>query len=271
MDFTQHVIEEFRAGHGQVGGRFEGTRLLLLTTTDAASGEPRTTALAYLPDGVERMLVISEAAQAPAWYHDLRAEPQATVETGVLVFDVEAEVLAGAERDAVLARAAEGDPDRADYRDDHRAGTTPVVALRVTGPPRDNAPSGGAYLKLVHDGFRRELALIRKELSDSGRPGLGAQLRINCLTVCQGLHHHHTGEDVMLFPDLAERHPALAPTLRRLAEEHERITVLLDELRQALSGDDPLKVRAEVERLVDELEAHLTYEEEQLIPVLDLA
>ncbi|MEO3892534.1 hypothetical protein [Nonomuraea sp. B5E05] len=33
----------------------------------------------------------------------------------------------------------------------------------------------------------------------------------------------------------------------------------------------PLKVRAEIERLVDELEAHLTYEEEQLIPILDLA
>lgn len=149
--------------------------------------------------------------------------------------------------------------------------TIPVVALRVTGPPRNSASSGGAYLKLVHDGFRRELALIRKELSDSGRPGLGVQLRINCLTVCQGLHHHHTGEDTVMFPGLAEQHPSLAPTLERLAEEHERVTVLLEELRQALSGGDPLKVRAEIERLVDELEAHLTYEEEQLIPILDLA
>lgn len=119
----------------------------------------------------------------------------------------------------------------------------------------------------MHDGFRRELALIRKELSDSGRPGLGVQLRINCLTA----HHHHTGEDTMMFPGLAEQHPSLAPTLERLAKEHERVTVLLEELRQALSGGDPLKVRAEIERLVDELEAHLTYEEEQLIPILDLA
>jgi iron-sulfur cluster repair protein YtfE (RIC family) len=123
----------------------------------------------------------------------------------------------------------------------------------------------------VHDGFRRELALIRKELSDAGRPGLGAQLRINCLTVCQGLHHHHTGEDTMMFPGLAEWHPSLAPTLERLAKEHERIAALLEELKQALAQEDPLKVRAEIERLVDELEAHLTYEEEQLIPILDLA
>jgi iron-sulfur cluster repair protein YtfE (RIC family) len=88
---------------------------------------------------------------------------------------------------------------------------------------------------------------------------------------CQGQHHHHTGEDTMMFPGLAEQHPSLAPTLKRLAKQHERITVLLEELKQALSGADPLKVRAEIERLVDELEAHLTYEEEQLIPVLDLA
>ncbi|MFC7647610.1 hemerythrin domain-containing protein [Streptosporangium lutulentum] len=192
------------------------------------------------------------------------------METGVLIFDVAAEVLDGAERDAAFARAVEDDPGWAD-RQAETMRTIPVVALRVTGPPRDSAPSGGAYLKLVHDGFRRELALIRKELSDSGRPGLGVQLRINCLTVCQGLHHHHTGEDTMMFPGLAERHPSLAPALERLAKEHERITVLLEELKQALSGEDPLKVRAEVERLVDELEAHLTYEEEQLIPILDLA
>ncbi|NUR90593.1 MAG: nitroreductase family deazaflavin-dependent oxidoreductase [Nonomuraea sp.] len=270
MNDNKQVIDDFRAGNGQVGGLFEGARLLLLTTTDARSGTPRTTPLAYLPDGVDRMLVVASAEAAPddpSWFHELEVDPHAVVETGVLIFDVEAQVLEGAERDAAFARAVEDDPDS------YRAGATPavpVVAFRVLGPPRDNAPTGGAYLKLVHDGFRRELALIRKELADSGRPGLGTQLRINCLTVCQGLHHHHTGEDTMMFPGLAERHPSLAPVLERLAEEHERITVLLRELQQAISGEDPAQVQAEVERLVDELEAHLLYEEEQLIPILDL-
>jgi len=73
-----------------------------------------------------------------------------------------------------------------------------------------------------------------------------------------------------MFPGLAEQHPSLAPTLARLAKEHERIAVLLEELKQVLAGEDPLKVRAEIEWLVDELEAHLMYEEEQLIPILDL-
>ncbi|MFF0580029.1 nitroreductase/quinone reductase family protein [Streptosporangium saharense] len=273
MDFNKQIIDEFRANNGQVGGYFEGARLLLLTTVGARSGRPHTNPLGYLPDGGDRMLVIASAGGAPtnpAWYHNLRANPRATVETGVLDFDVEAEILEGAERDAAFARAVEGDPGWADYQ----AKTTrviPVVALRVTGPPRSNAPSGGAYLRLVHDGFRRELALIRKELAESGRPGLGVQLRINCLTVCQGLHHHHTGEDTMMFPALAERHPSLAPALERLTREHGRVAVLVEELKRALSGEDPQQVRAEVERLTDELEAHLTYEEEQLIPILDLA
>ncbi|MEU1728890.1 nitroreductase/quinone reductase family protein [Nonomuraea sp. NPDC005692] len=274
MDFNKQVIDEFRANNGQVGGYFEGARLLLLTTTGARSGKPHTTPLGYLPDGGERMLVIASAGGAPrnpAWYHNLRANPRATVESGVFVFDVEAEVLEGAERDAAFARAVESDPGWADYQ----AKTTriiPVVALKVVpGPPRSTAPSGGAYLKLVHDGFRRELALIRKELADTGRPGLGVQLRINCLTMCQGLHHHHTGEDTMMFPALAERHPSLAPVIQRLAVEHERVSVLVAELKEALSGDDPVRVRAEIERLTDDLEAHLTYEEEQLVPILDLA
>lgn len=272
MDFNKQVIDEFRANNGEVGGPFEGARLLLLTTTGARSGQPRTTPLAYLPDGGDRMLVIASAGGAPsnpAWFHNLRANPRAIIETGVFTFDVQARVLEGAERDAAFARAVEGDPGWADYQA-KTARTIPVLALQVTGPPMAGAPSLGVYLKLVHDGFRRELALIRKELSDSGRPGLGVQLRINCLTVCQGLHHHHTGEDTMMFPGLAEQHPSLAPTLERLGKEHERIAVLLEELKQAISDDDPLKVRAEVERLIDELEAHLTYEEEQLVPILSM-
>ncbi|SFL13350.1 deazaflavin-dependent oxidoreductase, nitroreductase family [Streptosporangium canum] len=117
MDFNKQVIDEFRANNGQVGGCFEGARLLLLTTTGARSGTPHTTPLVYLPDGVERMLVIASAGGAPnnpAWYHNLQANPRATVETGVFVLDVEAEVLRPP-NGLVLARAAAAaaDPRRA--------------------------------------------------------------------------------------------------------------------------------------------------------------
>jgi deazaflavin-dependent oxidoreductase (nitroreductase family) len=272
IDFNQQVIEEFRANRGQVGGYFEEGRLLLLTTVGARSGTPHTTPLGYLPDGTERVLVIASAGGAPrdpAWFHNLVANPQVTVEAGVFSYEAEAVVLTGADRDEAFARATESDPGWVDY--EVKSGRVlPVVALHQVsgGPPK--ASSWGEALRLIHDGFRREFALIRKEFAQSG-PRLGAQLRVNCLTACQGLRFHHTGEDAGMFASLAHRYPELAPTIDRLHREHEQIAVLLDELQHAVSTDtaDPLSVLPEVERLTDELEKHLAYEEEQLIPILD--
>ncbi|MET7621493.1 nitroreductase/quinone reductase family protein [Streptomyces sp. NPDC005408] len=270
-DFNQHVIDEFRANSGRVGGPFEGGRLLLLTTTGARSGAPHTTPVGYLPDGGERILVIASAGGAqnhPDWFHNLVAHPRVTVEDGVFTYDAQAVVLEGAERDRVFARAAEADPGWAEYQAKTDR-VIPVVALQaLPGPPNHNASSLGEALKLIHDGFRRELALIRKEIAESG-PGLGTQLRMNCLTVCQGLRNHHTGEEAGIFP-LAERHPELAPALNRLRTEHQKIAALLADLQDVIAADgaDPRSVLSEVERLTDALESHLAYEEEQLIPML---
>ncbi|MFJ5264202.1 nitroreductase/quinone reductase family protein [Streptomyces sp. NPDC088387] len=270
-DFNQQVIEEFRANHGRVGGYFEGARLILLTTTGARSGAPHTTPVGYLADGDDRILVIATAGGSPrhpAWYHNLLAEPRVTVENGAFTYEAEAEVLTGEERDRAWARAVESDEGWADYQ----RGTDrliPVVALQeVPGPPNINAGSMAEALKVVHDAFRRELDMIRKELTDGGTH-LVAQLRINCLTFCHGLDNHHTGENIAMFPALAGRYPEAAPTLVRLNEEHERITELVEELRRVVMGDEPVPVvRAEVERLTTALEAHLAYEEEQLMPLL---
>ncbi|MFD7439752.1 nitroreductase/quinone reductase family protein [Streptomyces sp. NPDC059909] len=284
-DFNQQIIDEFRANGGRVGGPFEGGRLLLITTTGARSGARHTTPVGYLPDGGERVLVIASAGGAPRhpdWFHNLVAHPRVTVEAGVFTYEAEAVVLEGAERDRAFARAVEADPGWADYQA-RTERTIPVVALQeIPGPPNIAAASFGAAVKAVHDGFRRELALIREEIaawqsasqSDSERGsgvGIGAQLRVNCLTVCAGVHNHHTGEDAGMFPLLAQRRPELAPVLDRLRDEHVRIAELVEDLRKVVTaeGTDAAQVRAEVERLTDELESHLRYEEEQLIPVLD--
>lgn len=272
-DFNQPVIDEFRANRGQVGGWFEGARLLLLTTTGARSGASRTTPLGYLPDGDGRVLVIGSAAGSPrhpAWVHNLVANPRVVVETGVFTYDAEAVVLESGERDRAFARAVEADPGWADYQA-KTSRVLPVIALTdvSNGPPNFNATSMADHMTLVHNAFRRELALIRKEFAASGS-GLGVQLRMNCLTLCQGLHNHHTGEDMAMFPFLGHRYPELEPVLDRLREEHVKIAALLGELQEAVTADaaDPLVVLPEVERLTDELERHLRYEEEQLIPLL---
>ena len=272
--FNQQVIEEFRANHGQVGGYFEGARLLLLTTTGARTGTPHTTPVGYYPDGGERVLVIASAGGAPQhpdWFSNLVANPRVSVEDGVFSYDAEAVVLERAERDRVFARAVEADPGWAEYQKKTDR-VIPVVALHgiaPDGPPNVNATSMADGLKVVHDAFRRELALIREEFRKSG-PTLGAQLRVNCLTLCQGLHNHHTGENLGIFPLLAGRHPEFAPALDRLRREHETIAELLGQLREVLAGEEtePDRARSRVEHLTTALEAHLTYEEEQLIPLL---
>ncbi|MEU6146619.1 nitroreductase/quinone reductase family protein [Streptomyces sp. NPDC047081] len=274
--FNQQVIDEFRANHGRVGGYFEGARLLLLTTTGARTGTRHTTPVGYFPDGGDRVLVIASAGGAdkhPDWYRNLLAHPQVTVESGTFTYEALAVVLEGEERDQAWARAVETDAGWASYQKKTDR-LIPVVALHTIptpGPPNINASSPGEAIKVVHDVFRRELALIRREMATDGGTNLGAQLRVNCLTFCQGLHNHHTGEDTILFPHIENDHPTTAPVLARLREEHERIAELVTSLRRAVTTDtaDPAAARAEVDRLTRDLEAHLTYEEEQLIPLLN--
>jgi deazaflavin-dependent oxidoreductase (nitroreductase family) len=268
VDFNQQVIEEFRANHGRVGGYFDGARLILLTTTGARTGAEHTVPLGYLPDHGERIIVVGSAGGSPrhpAWFHNLMANPRATVEDGLFSYEAEATVLTGAERDELFARAVEADRGWADY-ETRSSRTLPVVALTEVGGRQPQASSFGEGLSLVHDAFRRELATIRKEFAAAGS-SLGVQLRINCLTVCAGLNFHHQMEDDHMFGTLGERYPELMPVIERLRAEHVAIAGLVDDLRQAVSTGTG--GQQEIDRLTKELEAHLTYEEEQLIPLLD--
>ena len=130
QDFNSRIIEEFRSHEGKVGPPFEGAPMVLLTTMGAKSGLPRTAPLVYLADGA-RIVIFASKAGAPThpdWYHNLVANPTATVEVGTDSYEVDAVVTAGEERDSLFRRQAELMPGFADYQ----AATTrviPVVAL----------------------------------------------------------------------------------------------------------------------------------------------
>lgn len=129
-DFNAQVIEEFRANHGKVGGNFEGAPLLLLHSVGAKSGETRVSPVMYLPDG-DRFIVFASKAGAPSnpgWYHNLKANPDATIEVGDDTFDVRAEELPRAERDAKYAEQAARFPGFADY-EKQTDRVIPVLAL----------------------------------------------------------------------------------------------------------------------------------------------
>jgi deazaflavin-dependent oxidoreductase (nitroreductase family) len=129
-DFNRKVIDEFRANEGKVGGPFEGAPVLLLTSTGAKSGEPRTTPVVYQRDG-DRMVIFASKGGAPnnpAWYHNLRANPTATVEVGNDEVEVEAIVTGGDERERLFSKQKELMPQFAEY--EHKTTRQiPVVAL----------------------------------------------------------------------------------------------------------------------------------------------
>lgn len=117
-EFNKTVIAEFRANGGQVGGQFAGAPLLLLTTSGAKSGQPRTSPLVYITDG-DRYVIVASKAGAPTnpdWFHNLLANPTVTVEVGAEQFQARAEVAAGAERERLYAAVASRLPQFEEYQ-----------------------------------------------------------------------------------------------------------------------------------------------------------
>jgi deazaflavin-dependent oxidoreductase (nitroreductase family) len=127
-EINRRVIEQFRAG-GPVDGMTRD-RLVLLTTTGARTGQPRTTPMMFHRDG-GRLLVIASNAGAtkdPDWYRNLVAHPRVTVEVGEETYDAQAEPLSGADRDQAWAMLKETYPFFAEH--EVTAGREiPVVAL----------------------------------------------------------------------------------------------------------------------------------------------
>jgi len=129
-DFNAKIIDEFRANGGKVGGPFEGAPMVLITTTGAKSGEPRTAPLVYLPDG-DRIVIFASKAGAPTnpdWYHNLKANPRVTVEVGEESFETVAEEVTGDERDRLFAEQVSHMPGFQDYAN-NTTRVIPVIAL----------------------------------------------------------------------------------------------------------------------------------------------
>jgi deazaflavin-dependent oxidoreductase (nitroreductase family) len=100
-EFNRKVVEEFRANRGRLSGQLANSNVLLLTTRGNRTGEPRTTVLGYRRDGDRFVVIASDygAADHPAWYRNLLAQPTATVEVGADIILVRASTVDGPERD----------------------------------------------------------------------------------------------------------------------------------------------------------------------------
>ena len=90
-----------------------------LTTTGRKTGEART-AILYAFETPDGALVITASlggsARNPAWVHNLRAEPRATIKVGGEERSVVAREAAGAERDQLWSLVTENFPLYATYQ-----------------------------------------------------------------------------------------------------------------------------------------------------------
>jgi F420H(2)-dependent quinone reductase len=95
-----HQLIYERSG-GRIGHRLLGMRTLLLRTVGAKTGQQRTTALSYAREGRCFVVVASNggAARAPGWYHNLRADPSASIQVGTERQQVTARFLLPADHD----------------------------------------------------------------------------------------------------------------------------------------------------------------------------
>ena len=84
----------YRATGGKLFGRMGKSPILLLNTVGRKSGKKRTSPLLYVMDGDDFVVIASKggAATHPAWYLNLMANPEATVEIEDREVQVEAEV-----------------------------------------------------------------------------------------------------------------------------------------------------------------------------------
>ena len=192
---------------------------------------------------------------------------------------------------------------------------TPDDGTRLTGElpwdettrPRYPEPADAAYTEAqqaypqhlvdIHNALRGELTQLR-DVVDQVRRGLmqvgQARSVINTMTMrqnnwtlgaycesyCRIVTGHHTLEDRSMFLHLRQADPAAAPVVDRLAEEHEVIAEVLEQVDRALVDLVAADARrasgaledlsGAIDLLTDTLLSHLSYEERELLHPLAL-
>jgi deazaflavin-dependent oxidoreductase (nitroreductase family) len=136
--YNQTLVDDFRANSGKSTiGHFVGRQMMVLTTTGAKTGVTRVSPLAYSVDDGNVIIVASMggADRHPAWYLNLEANPEVTVEVGSEKYAAHARIANGAERERLYAQHADLHPSFHDYV----TKTTRVIPVIVL----ERLPEGG--------------------------------------------------------------------------------------------------------------------------------
>ena len=133
MDRTLYKLSQ---GRVTVSSSIAGLPLVMLTTTGAKSGQPRTVPLIGIPDSDDIVLIASNwgGASHPSWYYNLRAYPEVTVAFyGQPAKSYVAREASGAERDAYWQKAVSIYRGYDAYKQRTRGREIPILVLTPQG------------------------------------------------------------------------------------------------------------------------------------------
>jgi deazaflavin-dependent oxidoreductase (nitroreductase family) len=123
----------YRASGGRLGHDIPGVRgkMLLLDHVGAKSGTKRTCPLLYFPDRENVVIVASKGGfpKHPAWFHNLMANPDTTVQIGRERRPVHARVATPEERTRLWPVAVRMYRGYADYQARSKGREIPLVIL----------------------------------------------------------------------------------------------------------------------------------------------
>ena len=130
-----HGFYRLSRGHTTFSAWVSGLPVVMLTSTGARSGMPRTVPVLGLPDGDRLVVIASNYGRPtnPGWYHNLLADPRAVVRWEGSSVQMHARELKGDERRAQIARGLEAYPWWEQY---HRRAAPREIPVIMLEPPR---------------------------------------------------------------------------------------------------------------------------------------
>jgi F420H(2)-dependent quinone reductase len=123
----------YKASGGRLGHKIPGVpgKMLLLDHVGAKSGTKRTSPLLYFRDDDDLVIVASKGGfpKHPAWFHNLKANPDTAVQVGSHHVPVHARVANPEERERLWPKAVESYHGYADYQVRSKGREIPLVIL----------------------------------------------------------------------------------------------------------------------------------------------
>jgi deazaflavin-dependent oxidoreductase (nitroreductase family) len=140
---TKLHVALYRISRGRLTNHLPGVpaaRILLLDHTGAKTGLKRTSPLIYYRDGTLIAVAASQAGQPthPAWFHNLQATSETTIQIGAERWHVRARVATDDERDRLWPKLVAICPDYAFWQQLASPRQIPVVILEPHPPIQDD-------------------------------------------------------------------------------------------------------------------------------------